>query len=148
MRDCEYYRKMISDRLDGEVAAEQQAELERHLEECADCRGFANEAVRLSRTAGWLPPAATEMPLVMEPVRDKGRGGWWRRRIILPVPALAASLLLIAAAWWYSLWEPSAPEQTTPPAAMEYTQVVQCRPAVAVIVAGEDEKPPAGKEEL
>jgi predicted anti-sigma-YlaC factor YlaD len=49
--DCSDYRQAISARIDGETSGLEQAAVEAHLRTCRGCRGWADEAVAITRRA-------------------------------------------------------------------------------------------------
>src|SRR5262245_6675234 len=51
---CTQYREWIDELVDGTLAPSRRAELERHLEECADCRALAADLRTIRETAGSL----------------------------------------------------------------------------------------------
>lgn len=64
--DCTQCREALSARLDGEESAAQRSTVDAHLAACAACRGFANEAARVTRLA--RTAVATQEPDVVEAV--------------------------------------------------------------------------------
>ncbi len=58
MKNCEYYEELIGAALDGEITAEEEAELRAHLESCDACRSFyeAMQAISGADDALGEPP--------------------------------------------------------------------------------------------
>lgn len=102
MNECDYYRELISARLDGELTAAQEHELAEHLSRCADCR--AVDAAFRALSAGIAdcteePPADLSENVMAEIRRENIRAGYskkkygWRRLL-----ATAACFAIIGAA--------------------------------------------------
>lgn len=64
--DCAYCREAVSARLDGEDNAADGSLVDIHLEACADCRQFADDAARVTRLA--RTSVATDVPDLVEAV--------------------------------------------------------------------------------
>jgi anti-sigma factor (TIGR02949 family) len=100
--DCTHIRSLVSPYIDGELAAEKAAEVERHLEGCEACRALVEGERRVSvavRHHGerFRAPAHLKARVLSEVGRRSRRSGWSDLRMLgsgwNPV-ALAASLLL------------------------------------------------------
>ena len=100
--DCTHIRSLVSPYIDGELAAEKAAEVERHLEGCEACRALVEGERRVSvavRHHGerFRAPAHLKARVLSEVERRSRRSGWSDLRMLgtgwNPV-ALAASLLL------------------------------------------------------
>jgi anti-sigma factor (TIGR02949 family) len=100
--DCAHIRSLVSPYIDGELAAEKAAEVERHLESCETCRALVEGERRVSvavRHHGerFLAPAHLKARVLSEVERRSRRSAWSDFRMLgagwNPV-ALAASLLL------------------------------------------------------
>jgi hypothetical protein len=70
------YRESIQELIDGTIGAIHRAELERHLEECAECRSFLADLEAIRRTTDSLdmlePPAGVWMQIAGR-LRQEGR---------------------------------------------------------------------------
>lgn len=90
--DCTAAREAVSARLDGELAELEEARLEAHLRDCADCADFAREA---GAGAQLLREAALEQPEWRWTVPSRSR-----RRLggIAGAAAVAAAAVAAAAA--------------------------------------------------
>ncbi len=80
MITCESAQLLISDRLDGELTDTRRAQLEAHLEGCADCRAVATDLEKIHAESAQLP--------LMTPSRDLWAG--IEARIDAPVISLHA----------------------------------------------------------
>ena len=90
----------LSDYIDGELAAETHAEVERHLGSCADCRAIAMELRAVAARAGSLvdtPPQADLWGGIASRIGARGAGrvapfeARTRRRFSFTLPQLAAA---------------------------------------------------------
>jgi len=100
--DCRECRALMGPYIDGEIAADEKAAFERHLETCGDCRASLASARRLSaavrsRAERFAAPAHLHARILGEIDRAPRRSFWGDLRMLgagwNPV-ALAASLLL------------------------------------------------------
>jgi anti-sigma factor RsiW len=100
------YRESIQELIDGTIGTIRRAELERHLDECAECRAFRADMEAIRRTADSLdpldPPAGAWLQIagrlrqegrVLPPPRERARSS--PHLVLL---ALAASLVLAVGA--------------------------------------------------
>lgn len=103
MTECEYYQQLISQRLDGELTAEQEHALAEHLSRCADCRTV--DAAFRALSEGFADcaeePPAELCENVMSDIRREnirrrhsGKKQGWRRLLT----AAACFVLVFAAA--------------------------------------------------
>ena len=97
---CSQYRESIHELVDGTIGPIRRAELERHLDECADCRALAGDLRVIHDTAASLdplePPDGVWLQIAGR-LRQEGRGA----APPLPAPAAArrhVALLALAAA--------------------------------------------------
>lgn len=93
--NCEKYLDLISARLDGQLTAQEEADLTTHLNECPACRAIANDLHALHSTLSQpgevdAPPALSQT--VMK--RIKAERASARRRLVRRLSGLAACLLL------------------------------------------------------
>ncbi|GAB7052173.1 zf-HC2 domain-containing protein [Catenuloplanes indicus] len=86
MSGCETFRDAISARLDGEETGPDDA-LDRHLDGCAGCRAYADDAALVTRMAGLLGGGGTPFAGVDDSVLDALPAP--RRRFLRP-PAMPA----------------------------------------------------------
>jgi hypothetical protein len=119
--DCVHARALVSCALDGEVSELAQAQLERHLAACAECRAFADS---VGATAALLRSAPLEQParrFVAPPRVVRFPVG--RRVAVAAVAAAAALGSLIGS----SLRAPAPPEQPAPQLSFLSRDVEQLR---------------------
>lgn len=93
MKDCEYFERLVSDRLDSAVSSEEAAELKVHLATCQSCSEFATGVIRQRELLRALPEIKMSVLEAATPLR------WWQRRLVIPIP-IAAALALIAISGW------------------------------------------------
>ena len=92
------FEELLGSYLLGELAVEEERELERHLEGCSGCRGELNRVLQshehLRKLAASEPPPELKVR-VLEQVRGetpvRSSGGWW-----FWSPVAAAALLVVA----------------------------------------------------
>jgi len=107
--NCELYLDLISARLDGELTAQEEAELTAHLQECPVCRAIADEMKGMhSALAGLgevdVPPELSRS--VMASIKAERTRS--RRRFVRQLTGLAACLVLCVTAWYVALPNPNA----------------------------------------
>ena len=96
---CSQYREWIQDRTDGTLGSIRSAELERHLDDCADCRAFAADLQSIHDAAASLEPLAAPDGVWLQVAGrliQEGRVSPPPARV--SAPARHAALLAIAAA--------------------------------------------------
>ncbi len=95
MNDCEKYLEMISAMIDGELSADERAELMTHVSACSSCRSVLSAFTALAEEFRSPEPVPAGLcAAVMEKVRQpQGRVIPWRRWA-----ALAACLALVCTA--------------------------------------------------
>jgi hypothetical protein len=101
---CERYRQSIQELIDGTLGPIRKAELELHLDQCDDCRAFADDLRRIRDLAGSLdelePPDRVWLQIAGR-LRQEGRvttpAVAPRGRRSMAVLALAAALVLAVA---------------------------------------------------
>lgn len=96
MQDCSYYDTLISASLDGELTAEEQAALQKHLESCRECRDYQ---ALLRTVSGALRETQVEPPeklskgilykVELEASRKRFRFREWRWTAMAAVICLA-----------------------------------------------------------
>lgn len=92
---CEKYLDLISARLDGELTAQEQAELDAHLQTCPACRAIAKELEGMHSALTELSevPAPAELSqTVLSKIKAERNAN--RRRVFRTVASLAACLVL------------------------------------------------------
>ncbi len=114
-RSHEEWQVLVSAYSDGEVTPEEQALVESHLAECAECSAMLAGYGRLSKTIHALPQGAPSRTLVQH-VRERvsrPRLPLWRR--LAPLVSTAALLLVALTAWYitYGLQGPSSKSNGT-----------------------------------
>ena len=95
MKNCEYYRELISCMLDGELDEAQRSELEEHIAECAECaavyKAFASVSEALDENM--QEPPENLLDNVMQRIgekQSKKKSPWLK---LLPVAACAAIVI-------------------------------------------------------
>ncbi len=95
--------ELISASLDGELTAQQEAQLQAHLDQCGKCRALREELLGLREGCGELevppPPALKEQIMAALPAQELKTAGKKRSRW-MSWTAMAAALVLIAVAAW------------------------------------------------
>jgi anti-sigma factor RsiW len=103
--------------------APRRAELDRHIQECADCRGLASVWERLDEFAVPAVSAGFDARLYARIAREEARVlGWqrWLWRSIGPLAAAGAVVALVA-----FLHVPPKPDAAKPESKVEIEQVAQ-----------------------
>jgi len=102
---CEQSREALSARLDGEVAAVPDADLDAHLAICPDCRAWYEDATALTRLARTGPaPAAGEVSeAVLAAAPGPGRARL-ARLLRLALAALGLAQLGLGVAQMVAMW--------------------------------------------
>lgn len=90
--------ELLSAHLDGELAGEDRAGVERHLVQCASCSAAQRRLRALVRSAAELPRDVAPPPEVWHAVRRRIAGRTGRRRSFTRVGALLAAGIVLAAA--------------------------------------------------
>jgi hypothetical protein len=118
---CERFVNTIQELADGTLGPIRRAELDLHLDQCEDCRRFADDVVRIRDAAASLdrpaPPDRVWLQIAGQ-LRNQGR-------VAAPPPllirswryaplAIAASLLLVVSASWFVLYQGSRQIGTQP----------------------------------
>lgn len=90
------------------------AELDRHIRECADCRGLATVWERLDEFAApEVTPGFDARLYARMAAGETRRAAWWRRWLWRPVAPLAVAAALMALALFVHVpGTPDAPKQT------------------------------------
>lgn len=96
MRDCDKYVEMISAMVDGELGAEQEAELRTHIDSCAECARIYDAFMGISDVLGddLAAPPETLAKGIMYKINLQKKGGATRRFAFGRFTALAACLAL------------------------------------------------------
>lgn len=109
MKDCEYFKQLISDSLDMSLETDKQMKLESHLNECAACREFHDGVTNDARILKLLPVLNHDKPLPRVTQQKKNRRAWMGSKVSLPLP-LAATILIVLVCWGTFGWlRPIAP---------------------------------------
>lgn len=103
MADCERYRDLISEYIDGTISGEDQAELFHHIESCSDCAQLLETYAEISRImADDTEPPEELLSGVMAGVRDindrrrqEGRIRFKRTAVRCLAAAACAAVILI-----------------------------------------------------
>jgi anti-sigma-K factor RskA len=77
------------------------AELDRHVQECADCRGLVTVWERLDEFAApEVTPGFDARLYARISAEEARRSSWWRRRLWRPIIPLAAAAAVAAVVLW------------------------------------------------
>jgi hypothetical protein len=110
--NCAQAHKLIGDHLEGTIGAAENAKLQKHLADCADCRAILADFTGIAEAARDLPkhePSSRVWTGVLagvglsgrEPARERAAGPGWAERFFLQGrarTAWAAALLLVVVA--------------------------------------------------
>lgn len=102
--NCELYLDLISARLDGELTAQEEADLTAHLQTCPACRAIAQDMKGLHSAlaaVGEVDVPAELSQTVLSKIKADKRSD--RRRTVRQLSALAACLVLCVTAWYVGL---------------------------------------------
>jgi RNA polymerase sigma factor (sigma-70 family) len=146
--ECRGILPLLSARIDDELAPDQRASVEEHLDQCAFCRLALEEMTEASASfrgiMPLLPPVAlhdhvhANIANLVSPENAYGaelsaRRPWrWGHGVAVTVATLAAVGTLVAMLVWSSAIEDSrAPERLVPPTAAEQTATIPALEATA-----------------
>ena len=107
MSECEKYRELLSTRIDGELEASENAEVEKHIGECKDCRSYVHILEMIADCAPELfvdPPESLAKGIMykigLENKESFSKRFFGRRQFSLI--GLAAAVVLIVASGRFS----------------------------------------------
>ena len=108
MKNCEYYRELISCMLDSELDEAQRSELEEHIAECAECAAVYKAFAAVSETLdeNMQEPPEDLLDNVMQSISEKParkKSPWLK---LLPVAACAAIIIIAGGVIWQRNDEP------------------------------------------
>lgn len=120
MADCEKYIEMICGLADGELTAEQEAELRAHLDACQDCKRLYDAVTNISGALSEdlvEPPEALAQGIMFK-IRSKGGAGKAHRFAFGRFTALAACIALVLLAgsrfgWFGGMGRSNAPKEAS-----------------------------------
>ena len=95
MSECERFEERISALLDGELSAEEEAELRAHLEQCPDCRAMYEAFAAVGEAVRAQEVPATLHAGIMSKVRDAQKAHHTQGVLIRLRPILAAAACLV-----------------------------------------------------
>lgn len=95
MSECERFEERISALLDGELSAEEEAELRAHLEQCPDCRAIYEAFAAVGEAVRAQEVPATLHAGIMSKVRDAQKAHHTQGVLIRLRPILAAAACLV-----------------------------------------------------
>jgi len=98
------------------------AEVDRHIQECADCRGLVSVWEKLDEFAAPEVTADFDARLYARMAADDARQPWWRRLLWRPAVPLVAAGALVGLGL---LMVPRTPNVATQPNQMDIEQVAQ-----------------------
>ena len=104
--------------------AAKMAELDRHVQECADCRGLVAVWERLDEFAAPEVSSGFDARLYARIAADEARrSSWWRRLLWRPIAPLAAAVALVALVLFVRV--PGTPDVTKQASNADIEQVAQ-----------------------
>ena len=95
MSECERFEERISALLDGELSAEEEAELRAHLEQCPDCRAMYEAFAAVGEAVRAQEVPATLHAGIMSKIRDAQKAHHTQGVLIRLRPILAAAACLV-----------------------------------------------------
>ncbi|HUF47044.1 MAG TPA: zf-HC2 domain-containing protein [Vicinamibacterales bacterium] len=140
MSDCRHVHAHLSEWVDGDLPEALRALVETHVDQCAACRGLADDLARIRDAAGRLGPIAppdhvfleTAGQLHMEqPPREETRAVPSARRATVQWVAIAATLVLVTVGLW-TIARPGAPGTATGTSAAHPADLVAAELELAV----------------
>jgi predicted anti-sigma-YlaC factor YlaD len=140
MNKCDYFERLISDRLDSSLSPGEEVKLQDHLQTCEACGSFLKTITKQRELLQALPDInADSLPLLLgagETVTKKEVKGIWRRRVSLPMPAVAALLLVLVTGWLlaFSGGNKNQEGKSASSADMQYVVTMRLKPAKVVLV--------------
>jgi predicted anti-sigma-YlaC factor YlaD len=94
---CTRTRTLGSARLDGQLTELEQAELDRHLRECADCRQLVAAMAEMTDVVRTAPLEAAPAPVLAAPTPAPAARAFSRRRRVGSLAGVAAAAAVAAA---------------------------------------------------
>ena len=101
-KECEYFERLLSSRLDEELPNAQKQELDNHLADCRACREFDADLIQQRRILRSLPDVVVPEGWKSESIKPK----WWKSRLSVPFPVAAAIALVAIGGWLMALRSP------------------------------------------
>lgn len=95
MNECERFEEMISALLDGELSAEEEAEVRAHMEHCPECRAMYEAFAAVGEAIGTQEVPATLHSGIMDKVHAAEKARRTQHTIVRLRPILAAAACLI-----------------------------------------------------
>lgn len=144
-KECEYFERLLSSRLDEELPNAQKQELDNHLADCRACREFDADLIEQRRILRSLPDVVVPEGWQSASVRPK----WWRSRLSVPFPVAAAIALVAIGGWITALRSPGETSVDVPetPIMVRSVEIVRV-PAVEAIRVDADDMKKGNKEEV
>ncbi len=144
-KDCEYFERLLSSRLDEELPNAQKQELDNHLADCRACREFDANLIEQRRILRSLPDVIVPEGWQSTPIKPK----WWRSRLSVPFPVAAAIALVAIGGWLMALRAPGETSVGVPdtPIVVRSVEIVRV-PAVQATRVDADEMKKDNKEEV
>lgn len=144
-KDCEYFERLLSSRLDEELPNAQKLELDNHLAGCRACREFDADLTEQRRILRSLPDVIVPEGRQSTSIKPK----WWKSRLSVPVPVAAAIALVAIGGWLLALRSPDETRIDVPAAPIMVRSVEVVRvPAVQATKVEADEMKKDIKEEV
>lgn len=113
--------QVLIDYCTGMLEAEVAAVVERHVEQCEDCREFCRAQARVwSALDAWEPEPISENfdERLLERIERDERGGFWKWIWRPAIPAAAIAIVVVAVLLW------RAPSGTNMPVAVKKADVI------------------------
>ena len=95
MNECERFEEMISALLDGELSADEEAEVRAHMEHCPDCRAMYEAFAAVGEAVGAQEVPATLHSGIMDKVHAAEKASRTQHTIVRLRPILAAAACLV-----------------------------------------------------
>jgi anti-sigma factor RsiW len=105
--------ELLASYLAKTLDAPRRAELDRHIQECADCRGLAMVWERLDEFAVPEVTPGFDARLYARIAREEARRPWWLRLLWPPVAPLAAASVVAVALFLYVPGKHDASKQSS-----------------------------------
>ncbi len=145
-KDCEYFERMLSSRLDEELPNAQKQELDNHLADCRACREFDANLIEQRRVLRSLPDVIVPAGWQSTSIKAK----WWKSRLSVPFPVAAAIALVAIGGWLMALRSPSETNVDVPatPIMVRSIEIVRVSAVEATRVEADDMKKDIKEEVL
>ncbi|MBQ4062359.1 MAG: zf-HC2 domain-containing protein [Christensenellaceae bacterium] len=97
--DCNYFKELVQDSLDGDISDEQLAKLNKHLKDCPECAKYYNELKKQTELLASLRPQRGSVDmLALRRARKKAREAKLRKALTIAGSCAAALVVCILSA--------------------------------------------------